>query len=351
MNHRFHLEPYKGIASRHSCPQCEQKRCFTRYIDSEGEVRFPGYVGRCDREQKCGYHCTPKDYFEQNPESVQSITDYRPSVQPTATPKPTSYIAPDIVRKSMAHYPSNKLFRFLVSKFGESATVELMIRYRVGTAGHWNGATVFWQTDFAGNVRTGKIMLYNPETGRRVKEPHNHITWVHSLLGGENFNLHQCFFGEHLLRSQVAKAVAIVESEKTALIASHYLPSFSWIASGGKNGCFRQENLSVLKNRKVILFPDLGATESWREKLPLFKRLGIDAKLFDYLERNASEKQKQEGYDIADFLLEKEEPHAILQAMLTRNPALQILIEKLDLEVVKVEKTVPEPPRKRGLKM
>lgn len=251
----------------------------------------------------------------------------------------------------MVHYQSNNLSRFLVSKFGESATLELMNRYRVGTAGHWNGATVFWQTDIHNKVRTGKIMLYNPETGRRVKEPHNHITWVHSLLGGEDFSLRQCFFGEHLLRSQTAKAVAIVESEKTALIASHYLPSFVWIASGGKNGCFRQENLSVLKNRKVILFPDLGATESWQEKLPLFKRLGIDAKIFDYLERNASEDQKREGYDIADFLLEKEEPHAILQAMIARNPALQTLIEKLDLEVVKVEKTTSKPSRKRGLKM
>ena len=40
------------------------------------------------------------------------------------------------------------------------------------------------------------------------------------------------------------KPIALVESEKTALIASYYLPQFLWIASGGKNGCFNTKSLS-----------------------------------------------------------------------------------------------------------
>lgn len=42
-------------------------------------------------------------------------------------------------------------------------------------------------------------MLYNPTTGKRIKEPYNHVTWVHSVLHKEDYNLKQCFFGEHLL--------------------------------------------------------------------------------------------------------------------------------------------------------
>ena len=42
-------------------------------------------------------------------------------------------------------------------------------------------------------------MLYNSETGKRIKEPYNHVTWVHSVLHKDDYNLKQCFFGEHLL--------------------------------------------------------------------------------------------------------------------------------------------------------
>ena len=62
--HRFILEPYKGIATRHTCPECHKKRSFARYIDTEGKIEFPPYVGRCNHEQSCGYHFTPKDFFE-----------------------------------------------------------------------------------------------------------------------------------------------------------------------------------------------------------------------------------------------------------------------------------------------
>ena len=65
--HRFILEPYKGVSTRHSCPNCHRQRCFSKYIDTEKQIQFPEYVGRCDHEQKCGYHFTPRDYFEQNP--------------------------------------------------------------------------------------------------------------------------------------------------------------------------------------------------------------------------------------------------------------------------------------------
>ncbi len=349
MTHRFILEPYKGIASRHTCPECKHKRCFSRYVDTEGAVEFPEHVGRCDREQKCGYHFTPKEYFEQNPQ--QQVQTYERTTRPTPPPQPTSYIDSVLVERSMSHYPDNRLFQFLASQLGEGEALRLMQLYRVGTANHWQGSTVFWQIDIHGRVRTGKIMLYNPANGRRIKEPHNHITWVHSIIHKEGFNLKQCFFGEHLLPTDVKRSVAIVESEKSALIASSYLPQYLWIASGGKNGCFRDENLSVLRGRNVVLFPDLGATEDWSAKISTMERMGITVKLFDYLERNATVKQRAEGFDIADFLLEMKQPQAILQGMISRNQSLKTLIDSLGLELIKVEEHVPKPIKKRGLKM
>src|SRR5690606_29451099 len=90
--------------------------------------------------------------------------------------------------------------------------------------------------DDQGNTRTGKIMLYDPETGKRVKEPFNHFQWAHTLLKkhrkAENFSLEQCLFGLHL--TQGADRVAVVESEKTAIVASVSYPQYVWLATGGK---------------------------------------------------------------------------------------------------------------------
>ena len=98
--HRFILEPYKGVSTRHTCPNCHRQRCFSKYIDTEKQIKFPEYVGRCDHEQKCGYHFTPRDYFEQNPSEKEkfaenSFRSYAPIKE--AKPIATSYIDLDIV--------------------------------------------------------------------------------------------------------------------------------------------------------------------------------------------------------------------------------------------------------------
>lgn len=198
-----------------------------------------------------------------------------------------------------------------------------MLRYHVGTSKHWPGATVFWQVDISGRVRTGKVMLYNPESGRRIKEPHNDITWVHSLLKKENFNLRQCLFGEHLLSYDQQRPVALVESEKSALISSFYLPQYLRIASGGKNGAFNRDAMSVLRNRRVLFFPDLGATDYWNSKMEMIRSLEIEASLFDFMERNATKEERDAGYDIADFLLREETKVAIFNRLIALNPAVK----------------------------
>ena len=267
----------------------------------------------------------------------------------------TSYIDLDIVNQSLQRYPDNKLFQFLSAQFGEAETLKLMAKYKVGTSKHWDGATVFWQIDYQNRVRTGKIMLYNPTTGKRIKEPYNHVTWVHSVLHKEDYNLKQCFFGEHLLPEDKSRPVALVESEKTAIIASYYLPQFLWIASGGKNGCFNVNSLSVLAGRSVVLFPDLGATNYWQSKISLMKSCGIEVQMFDYLEVNATEDERKEGYDIADYLLKVKPDEAILQQMIRKNPVLKTLIDTFDLKLISVQQGTPQPkvspPKKRGFRL
>ncbi len=344
--HRFILQPYKGVATRHTCPACHKKRCFSRYIDTEKQISFPDDVGRCDHEQSCGYHLTPKEYFERNPQAKPLLCDFAtPSAwraKPTEQRKPTSFIAAETVSQTLHGYEKNNLYLFLRSKFGAEDALRLMKDYRVGTSKHWPGACVFWQTDVNGDTRTGKVMLYNAENGKRIKEPFNYVTWVHSLLRLPDFNLRQCFFGEHLLPMNRGKPIAIVESEKTALVAAYYMPEYVWLATGGKNGCFNADALRVLRGCQVILYPDIGATDQWRHKLRLLSSLGIEASIFNFLEEVATDDERTAGLDIADYLLQIEPEHAILQSMIRRNPILQKLIDELQLTLVSVEQYNPD---------
>ena len=105
-------------------------------------------------------------------------------------------------------------------------------------------------------------MKYDPETGHRIKDPDtlSHITWVHSLMhqAGQlpaSWNLTQCLFGEHLLKEHPEKPVALVESEKTAVICAGIMPKYVWLATGGKS-CVN-DRLLVLSGHKVVAFPDV----------------------------------------------------------------------------------------------
>ena len=57
-----------------------------------------------------------------------------------------------------------------------------------------------------------------------------------------------------------------------------------------------------LKGRNVVLFPDLGGFDKWLIKAEEIKTICY-VKVSDLLEKNASSEAKNNGYDLADFLL------------------------------------------------
>ncbi len=280
-----------------------------RYKDVAENCYLPVQYGCCDRKDSCAYHLNPYADGYNKPDWNKPIP-VDVSIKSKEVRRP-SFIDGRIALESMKKYDKNKLLIFLNSLLGAETTYMLAKKYEIGTSRHWEGASVFWQKDIQGRYRTGKIMLYEPLSGKRVKKPFPHINWVHSLLGIEGFNLRQCFFGEHLLASDPEKTVALVESEKTAVIAAAYYPEFIWLATGGVNGCrWYQEAVSqVLKGRNIVLFPDLSKSgkvfQEWKQKAELMKSFlpGSSIVVSDLLERKASALMKEEGADLADFLL------------------------------------------------
>ena len=319
--HRYILEPYKSLKSRYHCPACNSKeKTFARYIDTETGQYVSDIVGRCNRENNCGYHYTPKQYFTDNPTFERSQRSRTVNTLKHNTsmglnvfcsrsrfrehfrehPEP-SFIDKEIFQSSLTGYDRNIFTQFLTELFGAETTGEVISRYQIGTSKYWSGATVFYQIDISGNIRAGKIMLYD-QSGHRVKEPFNYVTWVHKVLQIENYELRQCLFGEHLLPDNTLP-VAIVESEKTACIASIYLPQFVWLACGQLQG-LNADKCKVLSGKVVLLFPDLKGFDKWQIKAKELQSLLPDVRfaVSDYLERNASEAERVKGLDIADYL-------------------------------------------------
>jgi hypothetical protein len=297
---RYRLEPYNGMKTRFCCPNCGKQNVFTKYIDTDKNDYLNDSVGSCNRIIKCGYHYKPKEYFLDN--NISSNTIFKKYSPFDKKPKlEISYIDIEIMQKSIASKESNFFIDYLVSLWDLETASFLAEKYNIGTSKYWNGATVFWQKDKEGKIRSGKIMLYNAVNGKRLKKPFNYINWVHKVLKLENFNLKQCYFGEHLLNEDKNKPVAIVESEKTAIISSIYLPEFIWLACGSVNN-LNASKTKCLKGRNVVLFPDLKCFDIWKNKIPKLTNLAT-FRVSTLLRDNATETEKNIGLDLADYLI------------------------------------------------
>ena len=208
------------------------------------------------------------------------------------------------------------------------------IRYRLGMSR--DGGVIFWQIDQLGQVFDGKIMYYRSDCHR----DHSHNpTWVSSVLKTfyqppVDIMSEHCLFGLHLLRTfktpsnspclggehrgvaplpkqgkatgESGGAVAIVESEKTAVIMSERFPKYLWLATGGLNE-LTPIKLFPLRGRKIILFPDTDsdgtAFRLWYEQAKKAEKLlGQPVTVSALLERHATAQQKAAKIDLVEWL-------------------------------------------------
>jgi len=301
MPYRYKLEPYHGPRSRHECPSCGKRGVFALYIDTETGLPVDETVGRCNREVNCGYHRKPSESGERRAESARSVRPHF-ALAPRTSFIPYSSFTPTLTGLEMP----NNFLDWLCTLFKRERVEKAFMDYFIGTSKHWPGATIFWQIDRLANIRTGKVMLYDSKTGHRVKEPTNHISWAHKLLNIPDYNLRQCFFGEHLLWAPTNKVVAIVESEKTAVIASIFMPEFIWLAAGSLSN-LNVEKCKVLREcKRVVLYPDVRGYELWKQKSRELRLSMVHVS--DILEKRASPEQKKAGIDLADYLIDFYKP-------------------------------------------
>ena len=300
----FSLKKYNG--RKDVCPLCGQ-RSFTPYVDEDGNI-LDVNVGRCDRESKCGYHYAPKQFFAEHPDiSMNDWRDCKPRhISMGLLQKELCTIPMTFIDRSVTAERDSALqvfFKTHLSKADADLLDWSAEEYKVGVTKE--GATIFPQIDINGRCRTAKIMRYDPCTGHRLKGQSGSIDWVHTRLKKsgdikEDWELTQCLFGEHLLAKHPNADVAVVESEKTAVICSAFIPNFVWVATGGKSQL--NNRLNVLKGRKVIVFPDADGYDEWCERVMHF--LDLDIRVSPLVESEATEEQKARQIDLADIVIE-----------------------------------------------
>ena len=182
-------------------------------------------------------------------------------------------------------------------------------RFRLSSAGE---QVVFWMIDAEGRLREGKVMAYAADGHRSHERKPCSVSWLLSRehLLPETWRAKPCLFGLHQLQDAgKEQPVAVVESEKTAILCSELLAGegFVWMATGGLS------HLSVpllmpLRGRRIILFPDTDtdgtAYRAWeRQAAEATKALGHPVTVSDLLERYASPEERKRKIDLADFLL------------------------------------------------
>jgi hypothetical protein len=203
-----------------------------------------------------------------------------------------------------------------VNVFGKVTALYLIERFNIGTTS--DGKAIMWRVDIHGNVLSSEIIEYvakkSNETFSKTDCKRTKIfEWVHTHKDFKesftDFQKSHCCFGEQYLNE--GKPIYLVESAKTVLLASVYLPQYTWIACGSMgNFSYSFLYLNSLKDRDIYLMPDCGAgfiewskkAES-KEMKAFFKSVTVDNRLQEYAF------ESENGFDIGDFLIRSAPPH------------------------------------------
>lgn len=223
---------------------------------------------------------------------------------PTPPPLPPVFVQMKDIAAAFGKAPLSALFNFLCRCFRTDEVSRAFRMYYVGTTQEFGNVpgmmgTAFPYIDQSGRCVDVKLMAYDT-TGHRRKNGYS-ANWYLAKCKLNDRRAPWPLFGEHLLSLNSSAPVGVVESEKTALIASMALPGYLWVATGSKQN-LNSERCRALKGRAVYLFPDADGAEEWN-------RRGLEMAKAGYRVHNCSEivieNAKSAGDDIADIILQR----------------------------------------------
>ncbi len=198
----------------------------------------------------------------------------------------------------------------LLNLFPRDLVLKAIDEYHVGfesfDTGRLDRTVLFWQVNENGNILNAKRICYKCG-GHRDKKVPPMLIWPRKP---------QCLYGLHRYTPQNRHMpVAIVESEKSALIMSIVKPEYLWMATGSLNN-FNERFLLPVKEAAITAFPDTdypsqkGVFKSssftlWERAAQQMNRNGWNIKISNALEDTATIPQRMDKIDVADIIIEK----------------------------------------------
>ena len=332
-------------SKKHICPNCGKKR-FVRFIDTTTGDYLPEQYGRCDREANCPQQEYNNPYLDGYAKAVweqeqgnrsELPNNWKPQRKkaiPQPTPEPVFFdfetfkqtLQPERYEKNT--FIQNLFYR-VQFPFEVDEVTKVIQLYRLGTVvnGYRAGAITFPFIDIKGNVRAVQVKQFDEQ---------NHTTgtdFLHSIIEKHHTRNNKplpewleaytkqdkritCLFGEHLLSKYPNTKVYLFEAPKTAIYATLYFgfpeQSNTICLAVYNKSSFSFDKLKVLQGRFIYVFPDLskdGSTfKEWETKAKEYEnRLPGTRFIFsDLLEQLAPQQDKEQGKDIADYLIKKD---------------------------------------------
>ncbi len=292
-------------SKKYHCPACS-KKTFKRYVFTESGQYVGDDFGRCDRENNCGHHQLPERDI---PEPVAT----RPKLPPPVVLTPSLDYLQSLESDTRSHFHS-----FAVNSLGISpAHLKLW-----GIGSKWK-FTAFLLINRDGVPVNAKFVAYTP-AGKRDKSENSEgaPNSIPHYLGKaylrsekietdtakledwqDYYKFARCFFGEHLFDPR--RDTCLVESEKTAVIASFFFPGYNWLATGGNHGMmFDQFEIFYGYTGRIwnIVDNDIAGYEKsktiqWLDKLAELREKKDEILSVNILEGLPS------GYDLADAII------------------------------------------------
>jgi hypothetical protein len=292
---------------------------------------MPAQYGRCDREIKCGHHEKPVSTEDVKKSSYSARKNL--SIRNNVKGNRKIYIPPKVFERTKHSTELNQFYNNLIKNvpfpFDGNYVKDVLKYYEVGTVdflSDYEGAVCFPFIDIESQIHGVQVKTFDNANHTTDTKSLNYLLqkkfkrinhpipkWLHEYQ--EQSGKYTCLFGEHLLKSFPNNPIAIVEAPKTAIYASLYFgmpknsSDFLWLATGSLS-YLTKDRILVLKDRSVMLFPDLSedktAFNKWKVKAEtILKEIpSINIQTSNFLEVRASKEEQIKGLDLADFLIQ-----------------------------------------------
>ena len=351
----FEIDTVKGLYHCFGCGKCgdvftlvaeEESLNLEDWKDFQQTAKIIADIGGVWFSEKNTEKRTDKKIYQPNPCNLPNHSIIRPSVKVIS--QPLYYISEELLQKSSSRVKETGLYNWLIKEFNQTKVDEVLALYKVGASSYKTPdgflATTFPMINSKGQCVDCKIFHIDPKTGSRKSSPPLY-SWNNGKTGKlitisttfaiSDMNRKTCmacsdklnckdketcsklkrrkidtatgktewpYFGEHFLMNlDRNKPVAIVESEKTAIVCSIVYPKFVWLATGSKAN-LSPERFFPLRNFDCTIFPDrdgLTGNGNWKDKASQLSKSGYRIKLDTTLTKYPGETHD----DLADIII------------------------------------------------